>query len=178
MNTGQTMITIFAIILLSTVILTVNRGFMSTNSTMNENRIDILGVSLANSIIEDATSLAFDEKTYGAAITTPTALTAVSSLGLETGESRNNPTGFDDFDDYNCYKSVAKVDKIYVPGAASGRDTVYFNTFCKIEYVDGNTPDNVSTSPTYHKRISLRVYSPKMTDTIRMATVYSYWYFR
>jgi hypothetical protein len=187
MNTGQTMLTIVAMILLSTVILTVNTGILTTNTTMAENRIDILAVSLANSIIEDATSLSFDENTVGAAVATSTAFTSSSSLGIDgttlgtdgTTENRNNPAGFDDFDDYDCYDYLhPKIDKIYVPGATSGRDTVYFKTFCIVSYVDGNNPDNVSTTQTYHKRLSLRVFCPGMTDTVRMSTVYSYWYFR
>ncbi len=176
MNTGQTMLTIVALMLLTSVILTTNRGFLTTNTTMSENRIDILGISVANSIMEDATNLAFDENTVGAAITTPAVLTPSSSLGLDgTYETRTNPSPFDDFDDYNCYKTNPKLDTIAVPGSTT---KVYFSTYCRVDYVDGNNPDNISTSQTYHKRLSLRVFSPGMTDTIKMSTVYSYWYFR
>ena len=173
MNTGQTMLTIVAMMLLSTVILTVNRGFLTTNTTMSENRIDILGVSLANSIIEDATSLAFDENTVSASITSTASLTPSASLGIDNSESASNPKSFDDFDDYNCYKSTPKLDTINVPGSSA---SIFFRTYCRVDYVNGNSPDNVSTSPTFHKRLSIKLFSPGMTDTIRLSTIYSYWY--
>ena len=175
MNTGQTMLTIFAMVLLSSVILTVNRGFITTNTTMNSNRVDILAVSLGNSIMEDATGLAFDEKTVGAAISSTSSLTASTSLGLDAGESSSNPNSFDDFDDYNCYKTTPKVDTIGVPGTTN---KFTFNTYCRVDYVSPNNPDQISTSQTYHKRLQLRIFSPGMADTIKMSTVYSYWYFR
>jgi hypothetical protein len=175
MGTGQTMITLFAMILLSTVILTINRGFLTTNTTMNNNRVDVLALSVGNSIMEDAIGLAFDEKTVGAAVTSTSSLTASASLGLEGSESATNPAAFDDFDDYNCYASSPKLDTVAVPGTIN---KYYFSTYCSVKYVDGSNPNTVSSSPTYHKRISLRVFSPKMDDTVRLSTIYSYWYFR
>lgn len=175
MNTGQTMLTIFAMVLLSAVILTVNRGFLTTNVTMAENRVDILAVSLGNSIIEDATSMAFDEQTVGAAVSSPTSLTSSTLLGLDSGESSSNPSSFDDFDDYNSYKTNPKVDTIGVPGTTN---KYTFKTYCKVDYVDPNNPDNITANKTYHKKIQLKIFSPGMSDTVRMSTVYSYWYFR
>jgi MSHA pilin protein MshD len=142
---------------------------------MNNSRVDIMGVSLGNSIMEDATSLAFDENTYSAAVTSTNSLTAVASLGLDGSESRTNPAGFDDFDDYNGYRTTAKLDTVVVPGTTR---KFIFNTFCAVDYVDPNNPDNVSATRTYHKRIKLRVFTPGMDDTIKLSTIYSYWYFR
>ncbi len=173
MNTGQTMLTIVAMILLSTVILTVNRGFLTTDTTMNENRIDILGVSLSNSIIEDATSLSFDESTVSASLTNTNSLTAPTALGIETGESASNPKSFDDFDDYNCYRNSPKLDTINVPGSKA---LILFRTYCRVDYVSQNNPDNISTTKTFHKKLSIKLFSPGMTDTIKLSTIYSYWY--
>ena len=61
MGSGQMMMTILAMILLSLVILNINKGFYNTNITMANSRYDILAVSVANSIIEDATGLHFEE---------------------------------------------------------------------------------------------------------------------
>jgi hypothetical protein len=154
----------------------VNRGTINTETTMIQNRYDIMAVSLATSIIEDATQLAFDSKTDGAAITATTSLTSASSLGIETGESKTYPAGFDDFDDYNCYKTTPKVDEIGYTGSTR---KVIFHSLVRIDYVNGNNPGGaVSSTQTYHKRMQVRVYSPGLQDTIRMSTVYSYWYFR
>jgi hypothetical protein len=175
MGTGQMMLTLAAFMLLGTVILSVNTGLMQVNTTMNNSRVDVMAISLATSIMEDATSLAFDESTVSAAIISTTPLTVYTSLGLDGTESRNNPVGFDDFDDYNCYRTVAKLDTVIVPGTTK---KFIFNTFCAVDYVDLNNPDNVLTTKQYHKRLKLRVFTPGMSDTVRMSTVYSYWYFR
>ena len=175
MGTGQMMLTLAAMMLLGTVILTVNTGLMQTTTTMNNSRVDIMAISLGNSIMEDATSLSFDESTVSGAITSTSPLTAIASLGTDGTESRNNPAGFDDFDDYNCYRTIAKVDVVPVPGT---NRSFTFNTYCSVDYIDQNNPDNISGSKTFHKRIKLRVFTPGMSDTIRLSTVYSYWYFR
>jgi MSHA pilin protein MshD len=175
MGTGQMMLTLAAFVLLGAVILTVNTGLMQVNTTMNNSRVDIMAVSLGNSIMEDATGLAFDEKTSAAIVNSTIELTAPSSLGLDGSENRNNPIGFDDFDDYNCYRTNAKLDTVIVPGTTK---KFIFNTFCAVDYIDPNNPDNISTVKTYHKRLKLRVFTPGMDDTVRLSTVYSYWYFR
>lgn len=175
MNTGQMIMTLFAMILLTTLVLSINQGYLVTHSTMSNNRIDIMALSLANSIIEDATSLPFDAKTVGAAITGTNVLTPAASLGLDNGESRNNPGGFTDFDDYNCYRTNPRLDTLIVPGT---QDMILFRTYCAVDYITADAPDQVSASATYHKRIKLRIYSPGLDDTIRISTVYSYWYFR
>ena len=184
------LITVGAIFLLSMVILNVNRGIYWTNDTMVDNRYGILGVSLATSIIEKATSKSFDAKTDGAAITTPTVLTAANSLGLESGESFNDPDSFNDFDDFNCYKTKPKKDSIIVEGMNS---YLHFWTYCTVTYVKDGNPEAVSTTQTYHKRLNVTVTSPdlkiayvegktkKLSNdslSIKMSTVYSYWYFR
>ena len=181
MNTGQLMLTILAMVLLTVTIINVNRGNLTTSTILDQNRIDILAISLATSIIEDATSLAFDEKTVGAAVATTSSLTTAASLGVDGTETATKPALFDDFDDYDCYATTPKKDTIAVPGSTA---SVIFWTLCQVDYVNLNSPNTVSASPTYHKRIKLRIFRPGMndetgkTDTIKMTSVYSYWYFR
>ena len=175
MNTGQMMLTIGAVFLLSMVILTTNRGLITTNTTMVDNRYGILAVSLATSTIERATSKAFDQNTDTLATNTTNSLTNVNALGLETGESRNFPENFNDFDDYNCYKTNPKVDSLTFEGT---NRKIVFKTFCRVDYVNQNSPNTISNQRTWHKRMIVSVIATGMTDTIKMSSVYSYWYFR
>lgn len=181
MGTGQMMLTILAMVLLSVVILTINRSFYQTNTTMAASRYNILGVAVANSIIEDATGMRFDEVTSGAQ-NNVSVLTASGSLGLESGESASNRKTFDDFDDYNAYKTNPRLDTVLVEGT---NKRIIFNTLCKVDYVNANSPGTPTASKTWHKRLSLLVYCPEIrdpqtlkTDTIKVSTVFSYWYFR
>lgn len=182
MGTGQMMLTIGAMFLLSLTILNVNRAVYNTNSTMAESRFNILAVSVATSILEDASGLAFDENTVTAAVTSTSSLTAATSFGINSGESASNPNGFDDFDDYNVYKTTPKADTIQIAGT---NKKVIFHSLCKVDYVMENNLSTTSASKTWHKRIQLRVYCPEIrdpvtlkTDTTRLSTVFSYWYFR
>ena len=175
MNTGQMMLTIAAMFLLSLVILTANRGFLSTSTTMYQSRYDILGVSVATSIMEDATGASFDETTVGATVNSLSSLTSANLLGLDASENSANFRTFDDFDDYNCYKNSPKLDTVQIEGSNL---KMFFNTYCRVDYVENNDPNDITTDRTYHKKISVRVYAPGMTDTVKLSTVYSYWYFR
>jgi hypothetical protein len=175
MNTGQMMLTIGAFFLLAVVILTVNRGLLTNNSVMIDNRYGILGVSLANSMMERATSKAFDEQSDTLGLTSTNSLTVVSSLGLDADETKNNPDSFDDFDDFNCYKTAPKSDTLLLEGTDK---EVIFDTFCQVDYVEASNPEKISTNRTWHKRLIVSVTSTGLQDTIRLSTVYSYWYFR
>jgi MSHA pilin protein MshD len=175
MNTGQMLITIGAIFLLSMVILTTNRGLITTNSTMIDNRYGILATSLATSMIEKATGKAFDHNTDTTAVTSLTVLTNINALGIETGENRNYPEDFNDFDDYNCFITNPKLDTVAFEGT---NRKIIFQTFCRVDYIKLTNINSASNERTWHKRMIVRVISPEMVDTIKLSTIYSYWYFR
>ena len=169
------MLTVGAFFLLAVVILTVNRGLLSNNSVMIDNRYGILGVSLANSMMERATSKAFDEQSDTLGLTSTNSLTVVNSLGLDAGETISNPDSFDDFDDFNCYKTTPKTDTLLLEGTTN---KIIFKTYCQVNYVEASNPGVVSTNRTWHKRLIVSVTSTGLQDTIKLSTVYSYWYFR
>lgn len=181
MNTGQMFLTIAAIFLLGTVILTVNRGLLSSNSIMIDNRYGIICVSLATSMMERATDKAFDEKSDTLGLTMVNNLTLRQNLGLDAGESINDPDSFDDFDDYDCYRLTPRADSLELEGTDQ---KIAFLTYCQVDYVNesvsGNpgNPSIISMNRTWHKRMIVKVFSPGMQDTIKLSTVYSYWYFR
>jgi len=160
MNTGQMMITIAAMMLLSLVILRVNNGFLNTNIVLMETKFGVLGVSIATSVMEEASGKAFDEKTDSSSITK---LNDLSSIGPD-GETYSN---FDDFDDYDGYSRI--VDDM--PSAV-------FKISCEVDYVKTDDPESVSASKTWNKKLTITVTSPSSTDTIQMSTIYSYFYYR
>ena len=62
MNTGQMLLTLGALILLSTLTLRVNTSQLTTQDTMQNSKFGVLAVSVASSIMEEASEKAFDEK--------------------------------------------------------------------------------------------------------------------
>ena len=160
MNTGQMMITLAAMMLLALVILRVNNGFLSTNTVLMETKFGVLGVSLATAIIEDATGKAFDENSDSGTVTT---LNDLSTLGPD-GEV------YDDFDDFDDYKGLVYIDST-MPSAR-------FRIACDVVYVNPALPDSFSGVNTWHKKLTVVVTTPSSQDTIKMSTIFSYFYFR
>lgn len=155
------LITIAALMLLSVVILRVNNNFLNTNVVLMENKFGVLAVSLATSVLEEAKGKAFDENTDSAAVTS---LNELSTIGPESGEV--DPL-FNDFDDFN---GLVRVDST-LPSAP-------FTIQCAVNYVSSSNPDGISASKTWHKKMTVVVTSDFMQDTVRLSSIYSYFYFR
>jgi hypothetical protein len=182
MNTGQTILSLGAVILWSVTVLLTNRASLQHGTIINQTQIDIYAVSLAQAKIEEASGKAFDRYSAtdtagnGNAITALTQLTDPTLLGKETGE---NYPDFNDFDDYN-YFSGNNPWKVYVPGV----DT--FRVQTTVTYVDTTNPNGTSSFRTWHKKMVVKVWptispwtadNPK-PDTVIMTYIYSYWWFR
>jgi len=169
MGTGQMLITMGAMILLSLVVLNVNNGYMLNSEVVLNSKFDILATSLATSIIEDANGLAFDEMTDGG--NTVLATSGLSSIGPENSEfyvSRDS-NNFNDFDDYNGLHIVYNDTTL---------ESAVYDINCEAGYITDTHPDNFVGSKTWYKRLDVYVTSPSMSDTIKMSTVMSYFYFR
>lgn len=164
MNTGQMMLTVGAMILLSMIILNTNRNYLNNTIFMQETKYGVLATSLATSIVEKANSLSFDEATTGAAVGNTNSLTAANVLGHETGETYLT---FDDFDDFNGFSFVDTTEM-----------SAIFNISCIVTYVNENQLDGTTNSKTWHKKITVTVTSDSMTDIVRLSSIFSYWFFR
>jgi len=129
MNTGQMMITLAALVLLTVVILRVNTSFLSTNTIVQQTKYGVMAVSLGTSIIEEASDKAFDKITKGCLNNQYQLITEAASLGPESGEVYPN---FDDFDDFNGYTRNTANDATFL--SANFTATVIVN------YITPTTP--------------------------------------
>ena len=163
-----------AIVLLSITSLYINKAFYLNSKVMEDSKIAVLATSITSSIIEDATGGRFDEATVsGGTITQTTALTPKANLGRDGSAERVNQTKtFDDFDDFNG------LDSTYSINIGGTLKTVAFRAKVAVEYIVANDPNTVSNTQTFHKRMTVTVTSPSITDTIRARYVMSYWFFR
>ncbi|HUI11249.1 MAG TPA: hypothetical protein VL221_13040 [Bacteroidota bacterium] len=172
MGLGQTMMTVLAMGMLATVMLTVNTNTQDSNNAVQISQYRIMAASLATSTIQRATGLAFDQSTVSNNDTSLSQLTV--SLGRETGEVDTLENTFNDFDDYNNWHKWVRGDTVFFRSAD-------FYVWAKVDYViiSGNAIiTSPGGAPTYSKRMQVWVASPYMTDTISASTIYSYWYFR
>ena len=170
MNTGQMLITISAMVLLSMVIVNVNRNSLTNTANMDKTKYEIMAVSLANTLINEACSKSFDEaSTDSKQISDVTKLSA--NLGKDPGELYRKD--FDDFDDYNLYSYNTSSDTSII--------SADFDVFCRVFYVDPFTSLDSVGSKQYHKRIEVSVTSQFLNDgqdTVRLSKINSHYYFR
>ena len=162
MNTGQTIMTMGAMMLLSAVVLRVNTSNLNNESIRDQAQYGVLATSIATSIIEEAQSKSFDHFTDTNSVSLLTQLS--STLGPEGSETEET---FNDFDDYDGF---TKRD--------STMPSAIFDIACEVVYVNPNDIQGSTTNRTWHKKINVTISSPFSPDTFRTASIFSYWYFR
>jgi hypothetical protein len=133
---------------------------------MYDSNFGITATSIASSFIEDAGKKRFDHIFYegDSVVTNVSSFTPAGSLGLDSGEVITNAFTFDDFDDYKGYQTID-----------NSMPTAIFNILCDVNYVDALNPDVPISTQSWHKKISVKVWSPSMKDTIVMSSIFSYW---
>jgi hypothetical protein len=159
MSSGHQLLTILAIVLLSFLVLNFYNSNTQKVLQMHSTKSIIAANGLAQSIIEEIETKAFDEHT----ITAPAWMAASLSpvLGPDGGESIN--TQFDDIDDYNGYTKTFDINKV---GS--------FNIKVNVSYVQEMKPDVPSATPTYSKLIRVNISNESLPDTLRFKQVISY----
>jgi hypothetical protein len=164
MNTGQTVLTIVAIVLLGTNVVSVNRTFIQHGAVLQQTEIGIFGISLATSLVEEAQGKAFDKYSLTGCLAATTECTPVDSLGRDAGETRFT---FDDFDDYNNLR-----DTVNIP------DVDKFFRWARVVYVDSTNPNLERSYRTFSKKLTVYVKGTSANDTLQMSYLFSYWSFR
>ncbi len=166
----QTLFALGAMMLLTVVVLNVTETSVTTEDVMYDSNYGILATSIGSSIIEDATRKHFDENsdTVYLSKTDINKLTPINKLGPDGGEVVSDPRTWNDFDDYNNYTRVD-----------SSMPSAVFKIFCRVQYVTSSANlDDSSSSVTWHKKITVKISSDYMIDTLIQTSIFSYWSFR
>lgn len=161
-------ITIGAMMLVTILVLRISSTQMITQESMQSSKFGILAISLANSVIEQATNKAFDQWTVGTYITNLNDLTTY--LGHGPGE--DSLEAFNDFDDFNGYT------KVY----SNLPDSPPLRLACTVDYVNPDATGNqvlITGSKTWHKMITVTITSDDDTkmDVLTFRKVFSYFKF-
>ncbi len=172
MNTGQTILSIGAFILLTTILQGVYGSLGDVGRDVARSQDCILATTVATSYTEFAYGLAFDQvtDTSDVGLTTPAVLTYPPNP--EAGE--DSICNFNDFDDLNGYSEVKAA-------GGSGRK---FKTSFKVSYVDSLNVGTIMLSRTYIKRLDMKTWrtypaatSDETIDTLRTSIVMGYFHF-
>ncbi|MDH3253260.1 MAG: hypothetical protein OEM41_10745, partial [Ignavibacteria bacterium] len=104
MSTGQTLLTMCAMMLLSTILMNFYRVLADTGDDIMSGQDGILATTIATSYMELANGLAFDRvtDTSNAAIFNASALTPLAQLGPDASDE-DSVFKFDDIDDFKGF---------------------------------------------------------------------------
>ena len=159
MSNVQSMLTIAAMILLAIISLRFNSAVTETSNAETNNKVYLTAFSLADNLIEEIKSKSFDQTTVNFPTTNPASLTPSDSLGPDSGEVYPY---YNDIDDYNGFQ-----DTITAP---------YFETYyvsCSVQYVSANDPDEVSSTQTFYKKVSVTVSSPFIDHSVYLSSIFT-----
>ncbi len=188
MNLGQMLLVLVALVVLGALILQSNSIILSSSEALTSSEIDASAISLATSVMEEASGKLFDEvinDTTVTALTDPSQLSV--TLGPEGGERFRDTTGthplFNDFDDYNglfvVFKGTSPSDSIPTPGAnwefmvPDLRGTFYVHV--AVAYVNPPNLDAPAAGRTWHKKMTLTVTSPSSAGIVVLPSLVSFW---
>lgn len=178
MSSGQTLLTLGALILLSISVLNVNRNFGQIDTSLTQNKCKLEALSLMSSFIEQASQYPFDE-----AMTDTTSGKDLADFvsNHDLGFDADDAGVIDDFDDYNGQ---------VMPD--TGRSGVIYNILFEVSYAKlvGGKMVKESVSKTYHKKMSIYVYDNynppliyhekggyKVKDTLKVEFTHSFWFY-
>lgn len=159
MSNTQQMLSIASLIFLSQLILNYYRASGSQEAALLTNEAIIAASDISKGIIEEIQTRAFDEKTTTQSIAVLDSLSV--TLGKESGETIS--TNFDDVDDYNNYQRVETLPKL---GA--------FNILVKVYYLNNMSPNSITSSKRFNKRIDVAIFNSYLTDTLKSNYIISY----
>lgn len=167
------LLTVGAMLLLSLFILTTNRMILQNNVIQSESEYVITATSLAQAVLDEIKTKAFDENTVVDEAESADSLSL--ALGTDFGESISLPdtsgtstlyssaTTFDDIDDYNGYQR-----SVDTPIAED------FTIDVVVSYVNALNPETSSVSNTRCKLVSISASSPYISIPITLNYAFTY----
>jgi hypothetical protein len=158
---NQMLLAIAGLFLLSIITLTYNRSISGQQTTMINNEAILTATALAQGMIDEISTRAYDEKTKTSGVTVADSLTTSGSLGPDSGES--SVSLFDDIDDFNNYTKTSGLQRL---GNFAFKVNVY--------YVQNLLPDTKIFTRSFSKRIDVAVYNQYLPDTLKLKTIISY----
>ncbi len=193
MNTGQVMLVLGAMALLGTLALTLNRVMLDKTTDSLDAEGMITATAIGQAMIEEITAKRYDQNLAPPAYTDSVgSLVAYYFLGTDAGEIRlqtdtiwtrvsagrvimntiSTPSSntFNDIDDYSGYSRTYVTPRL---GAFVATTTVY--------YVADNSPDVVSHSKSFIKRVDVRVQNLHISSpdsSLSLSKIISYRYRR
>ena len=157
-NTGQMLLILGALLLFSLMLPSLNQTMLYNDRTLLATNAELTAISLAEKILAEAGTKAFDIACITSNPLIPSQMTSAALLGPAWGETYPN---FNDLDDYN---NLALVDSVTFP-------SVLFNITSVVDYVDPIDPSTAVGYQTFVKRLRVSVTGPYLVNPASDAPV-------
>ena len=161
MGTGQQLLTIASIMLLTLLIMNVHRATAERLTIMYSNEAIIAGTGVAQSFIDEIESKSFDQKTVSNEVEYSDSLTAPNLLGPDAGEISR--ALFNDVDDYNNYTETDSLPR-----------TGNYHIKIAVHYVANMDPTVISNHATFTKKIDVYITNFSLPDTLKFSDIVAY----
>jgi hypothetical protein len=174
MTTGQTLLAMGALVLLTMIMLNFYRIFGSSWDTLDSSQLGIDATTIGTSFMELVHGLAFDERTDTSFLQTgeENLLTSTANLGPE-GSHDDSLHKFNDFDDFHGHTATVNI----------GDNRVYMVEF-DVYYVNPTDVTTMVNNRTFTKRMDMKIWREQPPpppnagiDTVSMWTVMGYFSF-
>lgn len=160
MHLGETLLVLGALVIFSVSALYLNDAKFDNGMTLMETEFRITAVGIAQSFIEEAQVMEYDEVLITSAYNVlPDDFTAIASLGAEAGESYPN---FNDIDDFNGFTQ-----NITTPRAD-------YNVNIQVSYADTLNLNPGYVNPSFFKIMSVTVKSDFFQDSLMCDYLFSF----
>lgn len=140
-------------------------NFFTSNINQLESSISneafISATGIAQGMIDNILTRAFDEKTVSGSVSATSALTSSGNLGPDASE--NNVYKFDDIDDFKNYSTIDSSTRLS-----------NYNISVDVNYVVNLNPENNSLSATFAKRIDVSIWGLYLSDTLTLSHITTY----
>jgi len=148
-----------ALVLIALISLRFNSAVLENSNIETENKVYLTAFSLANDLIEEIKTKAFDAATIKFPTTDPSVLTSPYYLGPAANEHYPN---FNDVDDFNNFSRM-----IDAPHAEN------YLVSCSVYYVSETNPDYKVMTQTFYKRADVTVTSPYMKNAVLISFIFT-----
>ena len=179
MNTGQTILTVGALAMLSIITLTYYNSIGSAGRTISKNNADFMETTIATSFLERVENCAFDmcADTMTIPVADSTRFSPPSKLGRKSWQSSSDYTTFQWVDDF------AGDVITYSPGWMNETYSVLFDVY----YVNpwgNNINTKLTTKQSFLKRIDVKVWrtwppdtTESKVDTVTMSALHGFYFY-
>ena len=152
-------------------------ALMANNTEIvSDNEYNLTALSLAQSVIDEAKSKAFDEKSLTKTSSSPDSLTLPNLIGNDGGgesfalpdaitgnQAFSSLSKYDDVDDYNGYRRITNTPR------AGGYDIRV-----SVKYASPTDPDSVKTIRTFCKKMDVSVSHKFLARPITLSYAFMY----